>query len=314
MKTATAASRNAAYAAARNADDATARRDAATKAKNPPQQQPAKPPATKPKPKAASRAVVVHRAAPPAVPKTLMQVCADAARDPKVDVAKMQALLAMLKDQRTEAAKAAFDYAMLDAKADLLPIVKASNNPHTKSKYANLEAVSAAVDPVARKHNFTLSYGMADSPRDDHYRILCDVTHNTVVAGERVSFTKPFLADIGLASTGAKGGGVMSGAQGSGASISYGRRYLKAMIFDLAIVGEDNDGAGTKKAAALSQNQLDELTDVLEGHDDVTAKFLTAYGIGAVENLPPAKFGEALGRARAAVANKLAQAQHEARK
>ena len=281
----------------------------AIKAKN--TQQPAAPAPAKPKPKpkaAASRAVVVHRAAPPAGPKTLLQVCADAARDPRVVVEKMQAILVMLKDQRMEAAKAAFDAAMLDAKIDLMPVIKDSWNPHTKSKYANLEKVSAAVDPVAMKHGLSLSYGMADSPLDEHYRILCDVTHNTVVAGERVSFTKQFQADIGMDTVGAKGGGTKSGAQGSGSSISYGRRYLKAMIFDLAIVGEDNDGSGSapKKAAAITQQQLDELTDVLEGHDDVTAKFLTAYGISAVENLMPAKFGEAVGRAKTAVANKKA--------
>jgi ERF superfamily len=276
----------------------------ATKAKNTQQQPASKPPAKpKPKAKAKSKALVIQH---PSAPQSLLQICANAARDPKTDVAKMQAILGMLEDQQTKAARAEFDAAMLDAKEDLLPVIKDSWNPHTKSKYANLEKVSAAIDPVAKRHGFTISYGMADSPLDDHYRILADVTHNTIVNGKRVSFTKQFLADIGMDTVGAKGGGTKSGAQGSGSSISYGRRYLKAMIFDLAIVGEDNDGAGTKKTAALSQKQLDALTEMLEGDEALTDKFLSAYSIGTVEALPPAKFDEALARLKVAKANRAA--------
>lgn len=265
----------------------------ATKAKN--QQQSAKPAPTKPKAKA-SRAVVVQH---PSAPRNLTQVLVDAARDPKVDVAKMNALRQFVTEQ-------AWMRAMLAVQKELPPIVKTAWNPHTKSKYAKLEDVLKEIGPYVLKHNMVLTFGMDDSPKDDNYRITCDVMHidpnpdSVHITGH----TRHYFADIGSDVVGAKGGGTKSGAQGSGSSIAYGRRYLLGLVFNLAIVGEDNDGAGAKKVAALTQPQLDALADLLDGDVALTDKFLAAFGITTVENLPPAKFKEALDRIKAAKANR----------
>lgn len=223
-----------------------------------------------------------------APPQTFLQAFMQAARDPRVNPEKMAALKQMMTEQQ-------WIESMLAAQSEIgeHKIVKTTYNEHTRSHYIKLEALSAVIDPIARKHGFFLVYGMSDSPLDDHYRITCDVAHKSghVVHKE---------VDIGTDAAGPKGGGTKSLAQGSGSSISYGRRYLKAMVFDVAIAGEDHDGATPKqraKSEVIDQKQLDELTDLLNstGAPPVD-RFCNTFQIKHVEKLPAARFEEAKAR------------------
>ena len=196
-------------------------------------------------------------------------------------------LRGMIEDERKRLAEQAFNEAMLEAQAEMPRIVKDAAGAHSKTRYARLETVSQQVDPVARKHGFVLSYGMSDSPIDDHYRIICDVSH-------RGGHTRRYFADIGSATTGAKGGGVMSAAQGSGASISFGRRYLKCMIFDLTILGEDVDASG-QPVGVIGAADLKKLHAAMEFKNISEEKFEAAF-LCKPEQLPQRRFGEAMER------------------
>jgi len=229
-----------------------------------------------------AREIVVHKPQPP---RTLLQVCAEAARDKNVDVAKMKELLAMARLEQDRAAEAEFNEAMRACSADMPPIAKDSWNQHTKSKWAKLEKISKAVDPIIHKHGFTLSYGMGTSPLNDHYRIICDVSH-------KGGHTRRYEADIGTDSKGPKGEGTKSLAQGSGSSISYGRRYLKCMIFDINIVGEDNDGQGAS-SEQITAKQAEALNDRIDEVGMNKAKFCAAFNIDGVAMLPANRLKEA---------------------
>ena len=241
-----------------------------------------------------SKAVVSY-----ATPKTLIEVAYQSSRDPTVDVNKMTALIGII-------AKREYDVAMLAAQNEMPRIVKDAWNPHTKSKYARLETMQLVVDPIARKHGFTISWGHVDSPLDDHYGVQAKVTHTSIINGEAISHTELVTVNIGMDTTGPKGGGTKSAAQGSGSSTAYGRRYALGMIFNLVIVGEDNDGAGAKQST-INQKQLDELTDLLNDDEIIINKFFTAYSINAIEHLPSLKFEEALARVKDAVKAKKAK-------
>lgn len=243
--------------------------------------------------------VVVHQ---PSVPKTLLQVVTEAAGDKNVDVPKLKELLAMAREEQDRLAVKAFNESMLAAQTAMPRIVKDAFNPHAKARYPKLENISQAVDPVARSHGFVLSYGMSDSPVDDHYRIICDVSHN---AGH----TRRYFADIGSATAGAKGGGVMSPAQGSGASIAYGRRYLKCMIFDLVILGEDIDAAG-QSVGPLTDKEIKELRAAMDAKGITVEQFQTAF-LCLPENLPKRRLQEVHDRISQAVARKKKAAESE---
>jgi hypothetical protein len=233
------------------------------------------------------REMTVHR---PTRPQTLAEVCFQAAKDKSIDVAKMQALMQLATEQEWTAAMLATQNEIAEHK-----IVKDAWNPHTKSHYPKLESIQKVVDPIIRKHGFVLSYGMSDSPLDDHYRVICDVRHKN-------GHTKRYEKDIGMDTTGPKGGGTKSPAQGSGSSSSYGKRYLLVDIFNIPVVGEDHDGASARQQKpTISQEQLDKLTDLLEGQDAVIAKLFAAYSIKYLEQLRADKFDEAYERAERAV-------------
>ena len=98
------------------------------------------------------------------------------------------------------------------------------------------------VDPICRKHGLVLTFGMSDSPLDNHYRILCDVMHTS-------GHVKHYEADIGMDTAGPKGGGTKTGAQGSGSSIAM-VADTAGDDFHLTIAREDNDGQGRTRHGA----------------------------------------------------------------
>lgn len=222
------------------------------------------------------------------------------------DVAVAKEVLAMIREQEERRAQREFNEAMLACQSDLPPITRDSHNKHTNSKWAKLEKISAIADPIIRRHKFTLSYGMATSPLADHYRVVCDVSHSG-------GHTRRYEADVGMDSKGPKGEGNKSLAQGSGSSITYARRYLKVMIFDIVIEGEDNDGNRSRPSsssaandrvidgggavegtALLSEAQHDKLVDAIESCGATRQQFCASWEIAKVADLAAEHFDRAM--------------------
>lgn len=224
------------------------------------------------------------------------------------DVAIAKEILTMIREEESLQARRAFNGAMLECQSQIPPITRDSFNKHTKSKWAKLEKISRIADPIIRKNGFTLSYGMATSPLPDHYRVVCDVSH---VGGD----TRRYDADVGMDSKGPKGEGNKSLAQGSGSSVTYARRYLKVMVFDIVIDGEDNDGNGSRvdkviesgamqmktdvpangeQVDVCSEDQLMKVRDAIAGCGVSDKTFCKHFQIEKVSQLPAASFKDAL--------------------
>jgi len=228
-------------------------------------------------------AMVVHKPQPPL---TLLQVCADAARDKNVDVAKMRELLELAREEEARAADRELSVALTKAQAAMPTIMRDTKGD--KHKYAKLETVSKAIDPILRECGFSLSYGMADSPLDHHYRITATLSHN---AGA----SRRYFIDLPADTTGAKGAANKTGTQGVGSTISYGRRYLKLMIFDVTLVGEDDDGAGGP-AKQITAEQAEALNDRIDEVGVDKRKFCAFFNIDGVAMLPENRLKEANAR------------------
>jgi len=241
-----------------------------------------------------SRAVSTRVAAP----RTLLEVCYEAARDKGVDLAKMKELLAMAREQELSQQEAVFNEALRAAKADLKPIVADSWNAHTKSKWAKYEKVSREVDPVIRAHGFALSFGMANSPIPDHYRVTCDVSHSG-------GFLKQYFLDGPSDASGPKGGGSKTPVQGVGSTITYLRRILKCLIFDVVVGGEDADG--NRQQASITDEQAQELNVAMTEAKADFVKFCEHFGIDKLSDLPASRFKQAMDM----VNDKIARAQQQ---
>jgi len=276
---------------------------------------------TKPEPKNAMAVHAPSRAAAAKVrseSKSIIEIAKECAMDPRVDAGKMQAILTMAREEQTRIDDRIFQLAKFEVQKAMPPITRDSLNQHTKSKWARLEKISAIADPIIRRNGFSLSYDSADCPIPDHYRITCDVTHTPT------GYTKHYFIDVGMDSAGAKGGGTKSLAQGSGSSVTYARRFLKVMIFDINIVGEDFDGSrftleprhiesgdsvGVKVIDArdtettttdkvvptkLSIDQTVKLVELIETSGVGLERFLEKYQIKAVQDLPPKDYEAAV--------------------
>jgi hypothetical protein len=172
-----------------------------------------------------------------------------AARDPAIDIDKLDRLLLMRERENARVAEQAFNAALAEAQTEMHPVATDSDNPQTRSRYASYAALDRAVRPIYAGRGFALSFNTADAPGPEQARIVCDVSH---VGGH----TRRYHIDMAVDGKGAKGGDVMTETHAMGSGVSYGMRYLLRMIFNLAI-DQDDDGnaAGGRKKPVTKQDQ-----------------------------------------------------------
>lgn len=237
----------------------------------------------------------VQKLPAPAEPKNMLAIIAAAAADPRVDVAKMKELLAIQREIEQAQEAREFNSALLAAQEEMPKIVKDRANEHTHSRYATLEKVSKEVDHIARKHGFSMSFGTDDSPLKDHYRIVCDLSHTA-------GCVRRYKIDLKSDDVGAKGTSNKTPVQGVGSTMSYGRRYLKVMMFDLIIVGEDSDGnkrGGPKeiegeRVVLITREQMTKVIEAVKFCGVGERKFCAHYNIAKIPDLPAERFDDAM--------------------
>jgi len=170
-----------------------------------------------------------------------------AARDPEFDIQKFGELLRMQREVEHDRSRRAFNTAMADAQAEMLPVVRDAKNSHLGNRYAKLETIDAAMRPIYTRHGFSVRYGSAPSPTEGVLRIVCTVAH------EGGYYEENYL-DAPLGNTGSQGGrSATTPVQSVGSTVTYLRRYLLGMVFNIVLADEDDDGeAGRQRAAAAS--------------------------------------------------------------
>lgn len=157
------------------------------------------------------------------------------ARDPSVDVDKLERLVQMHERAAARIAQERFNAAMSMAQKAMRPIAADADNPQTRSRYASYAALDRALRPIYTEHGFAVSFDTGDAPGPQTVRMLAYVTH---VGG----FSRTYRADMPADGKGAKGGDVMTLTHATGAAMAYGMRYLLKMIFNVAVGEEDRDG------------------------------------------------------------------------
>lgn len=189
---------------------------------------------------------------------SLLAVIERAARDPSVDIDKVERLMAMYERQSRAAAEQRFNEALSLAQADMAPVATDCDNKQTRSRYASYAALDRALRPIYTAHGFSLSFD-SESPDRDTLRILCYVAH-------RAGHTRTYHLDMPADGKGAKGGDVMTRTHATGSASSYGMRYLLRMIFNVAVGEDDDDGqAASSQAPApvITKAQLGRLLNVV---------------------------------------------------
>ena len=227
--------------------------------------------------KAEQQALVVAPAqevAPVTTEQNLFAVIAKAAMDGSVDVAKMEALLAMQERIQAKSAEVAFNQSMAQMQPRLPRVQKRgaitiSKGSGPMSKYALFEDIDKAVRPLLAEFGFALNYGMG-IPVENRVVVTCTIRH---VAGHSITNALPLPLDAS---------GAKNNVQGVGSTISYARRYLMCLMLNIVLEGEDNDGNNSEP---INDQQLMQIEDMLQASGGDRAKFCKTFKVEKISEL-----------------------------
>lgn len=166
-----------------------------------------------------------------------------AARDPSVDVSKMERMFEMRERVMKTSAEQAFNASFVAVRAAVGPVIKNKSNDQTRSKYADLFAIADVLDPIMTENGFAATFGTADCPLEGHYRITGTLLHAQ-------GHSKEYHVDVPVDGAGIKGQTNKTATHAFGSTMTYGRRYLKVAMFDISIT--DNDGNRHRQSAPVS--------------------------------------------------------------
>lgn len=219
----------------------------------------------------------------------IFQIIAKLASNPNADPDKIERFLAMREKELERMAKQAFNAAMVAAQAEMPQVVRDADNDQTRSRYARYETISEAIQPIITKHGFALTFSEGETPKPNHIRTVCDVVHE---AGHE----KQYYADIPFDNVGMKGNANKTNTHAYGSTKSYGKRYLKCEIFDVAVKNQDDDGnaAGGGNVETITVEQRDILLKLIEETGTDVVKFCEWAKVEAVSDLLARHYDKAL--------------------
>ena len=169
--------------------------------------------------------------------------------------------------------------ALVAAQAAFAPALKSSNNPHFRSKYADLAAcVEAVIDALNKNGIFLMQRTNADAETVSVETVFVHESGEILEAGK---LTLPVSK---------------RDAQGFGSALTYSRRY--SLMAACGIAPEDDDGnaavaGGPQPAATISDQQAQEIADLADEVGADVPAFLKYLGVKTIMDLPAHKFGTA---------------------
>lgn len=170
--------------------------------------------------------------------------------------------------------------AMAKAFPEIEGASKDKNNPHFKSKYADLGAVVEAIKPALTRHG--LFFVQQTHEQEGGVCVETVVCHSS---GESMPLGKLFVPAS------------KQDAQGYGSALTYARRYSLMTAF--GVCPEDDDGnaasrpAPKEEVALIDETQRSELQALIEATASDIAAFCKFYKIGSLPELPVSKFAHA---------------------
>lgn len=209
----------------------------------------------------------------------------------KIDLVVAEKMLELRAKDDAFKAKKAFARAFSSAQANIGAVIKTKTNNQTHSKYADLGDVIESAAPIYTKEGFSMIFYEGDCPKENHVRIYVDILH---CAGHVE--TKHY--DVPMDGKGLRGNDNMTSIHGKASSVSYGRRYLMCMIWNIPT--SDNDG-NTKTIAKISEKQLSTLLDLLAAKELSEKKLLEFLKIEKLEDLPESDYMKAISAINSAV-------------
>lgn len=219
----------------------------------------------------------------------VISMIAEAARDPSVNMDKLERLLEMKERMLAREARTAYAGALAAARAEIPVIIKNrqvgydSKKPgasRTDYRHEDLGAIARAIDPVLSRHGLSYRW-RTTSNLNEPITVTCIVSHrdghseeNTLSAGRDDSGNKNAIQSVGSA-------------------ITYLQRYTLKAALGLA-VSQDDDARASGGAATITDEQAEELSSLITETKSDIHRFLRFFKIDAPSALPASRLQEAI--------------------
>lgn len=220
----------------------------------------------------------------------ILEVITKAAKDPTVDVDKLDRLMGMYERIKATTAKEAFAAALAELQP-LLPVITERGRIEVTDKndrskviqstgYARWEDINQAIRQPLADHGFALSFrtGLAD---DGKITVTGILSHREGHA-EETTITLPHD------STGSK-----NAVQAVGSSTSYGKRYTACALLNITSRGEDDDAATSCPNDWIDEYQVADLVALMEEVNADRTRFLNFLQVDTLAHLPKSRLQEA---------------------
>ena len=244
-----------------------------------------------------------------------------AARDPAVDIDKLERLMAMHKEAQAQRRRDAYNQALAEMQPKL-PVIDAKGRIEVREKdaqgrrtgevqqstpYAKWEDINDAIKPILGEHGFALTFNIA--MKDASAAGVGAISITTILkhnAGHQEETTFVLPHD----STGSK-----NAVQAIGSSTAYGKRYGACAMLNITSrmpVDRDDDGQKGGGPQLIDEQQVAELSRLLSARPPIKLDaFLLAFKIEKLSEMPLEKYSMAV--SRIGEARKAAEAKRKAK-
>lgn len=217
-------------------------------------------------------------------PGALLSAIVQLARDPAVDVTKLQALLAMQERMEARQAEIEFNRALARLpsirvkKNGIIDLTRKDGTSGGSIAFAKWEDMMTIVEPMMEREGFRLMFDTTPRSGEGGGLIVSGMLLHR--DGHSRTASIPLALDTGAG---------RNNVQAMGSSLSYGKRYTTEMLLNIVREGEDDDGklAGTK---FITEAQCAEIETLIKGTGRDRTKFLQVYGLNDVTDIEVGQF------------------------
>lgn len=158
----------------------------------------------------------------------------------EVDVEKLVQLSKLQEDWDKRHAAENYNDKMALAQGEMEPISREAVNPQTRSKYATLGKLDQAIRPIYSKHGFSIEFD--EEAGNENGSLVVAYVSNGAETRKRKKW-------VPVVTKGIQGRDMMTLTHASMAAMTYARRTLLKMVFNISEADDDGNTAGGKSNA-----------------------------------------------------------------
>lgn len=205
------------------------------------------------------------------------------------DLETIEKLMALQERWEAGQARKAFNEAFAAFKAEAVTVIrnrKVTDGPLKGRTYAELVSFVDAATPALSKHGLSASWNITRDEKD-WIEVTCTVEH---VLGGKKSVPLGGPPDTG---------GAKNNLQARISTVTYLERATFKAACGLAEQGDDDDGQSAGDGALITDEQAQQIRDLIETTNSDTIKFCRYMKIPSIPEMPAAMFDRAVAALKA---------------